>query len=167
MTKRPWVLVVMIALLGAAAWTWWPHGTSRDERVAVANRVWIERLPASDRDAVDALIVIDDEDNDLAAGVFQRSSVWQGRYEIFTFERDGDRLALTFPQTGTHETVQARARRCNERGMDYCLELTGSSRGVTRYVSKKGWELGDHDLRAARAHADALVGAAVAGPARP
>jgi hypothetical protein len=164
MTKRPWVLVVMISLVAAAAWTWWERGSrDRDERVSVANRVWIERMPANDRDAIDTLLLIDDDDADLAVGLFQRSSVWQGSFEIFTFEREGDQLDLHFPQTGQDETVRARARRCNERGMDYCLELTGASRGVTRYVSKKGWEIGEHDLRAARAHADALVERALGG----
>ena len=29
--------------------------------------------------------------------------------------------------------------------MDYCLELTGTNRGVKKYYSRKGWEIdGNH-----------------------
>ena len=38
--------------------------------------------------------------------------------------------------------MKVRAWPCRERGMDYCLELTGASRGVKRYRSKEGWEIG-------------------------
>ena len=157
MSNRAWVLAGVFTIVGVIGWRW-RHAPSDDGGVTVANRVWIERLPSSDRDPIETLLMIDDADNDLAVGLFQRSSVWIGSFEVFTFRQDGDRLALTFPQMDEHEVVRARARRCNERGMDYCLELTGSSRGIARYVSKKGWEIGEHDLPSAQAHARALIG---------
>lgn len=160
MSKRAWVLAVVFTIVGVAGWRW-RHATTHDDGgVTVTNRVWIERLPSSDRDPIETLLMIDDADNDLAVGAFQKSSAWRGAFEVFLFERDGDTLELTFPQTDEHEHVRARARRCNERGMDYCLEVTGSSRGIARYVSKKGWEIGEHDLPSAQAHARALLGAA-------
>jgi hypothetical protein len=42
--------------------------------------------------------------------------------------------------------------------MDYCLELSGASRGVKRYYSRKGFEIGaSASVEDARALVDALV----------
>ena len=65
-----------------------------------------------------------------------------GTYEVFTHKANGDRLRVVYPQSNDSETVKVRAWPCRERGMDYCLELTGASRGVKRYRSKEGWEIG-------------------------
>ena len=40
------------------------------------------------------------------------------------------------------ENVKVRAWTCGEDDMDYCLELSGASRGVKRYHSQDGWEIG-------------------------
>ena len=40
------------------------------------------------------------------------------------------------------EKLTVDARPCRDNGMDFCLDVTGSSRGVKRYYSKKGWEIG-------------------------
>jgi len=84
-----------------------------------------------------------------AVGLFQATSQWRGAFEAFRYEASGGELRLVFPQTGDRETVRAKARRCSEGGMDFCLELDGASRGVKRYYSREGWEIrGSHDLDA-------------------
>ena len=75
-------------------------------------------------------------------GVFQSASQFKGDYELFTYQVSGDVLRLVYPQTDDKEKVKARAWACREDGMDYCLELKGASRGVRRYRSKRGWEIG-------------------------
>ena len=47
-----------------------------------------------------------------------------------------------FPHTGDRETVRWLARKCDERGMDFCLDLEGASHGVKHYYSLEGWEIG-------------------------
>jgi hypothetical protein len=157
MTKRVG-LVIGIAVVGFLTWrSLEPAHPRHDAEVRVDGRFWIERVPASDRDAIDSLLMIDDADSDLAIGIFARASAWRGAHELFLFEADGDRLQLEFPQTGDHETVRARAYRCTSGDMDYCLELSGNSRGVARYVSREGWE-----IDAATAHDPAALEAATA-----
>ena len=76
-------------------------------------------------------------------GVFQAASRWKGEFELFRYEKHGDELRVVFPQTGTRDRVKARATECNRGGMDYCLELEGSSRGVKKYYSREGWDIGN------------------------
>ena len=47
-----------------------------------------------------------------------------------------------YPQSGDKERITAKARPCDDRDMDYCLELDGGSHGVKKYYSRKGWEIG-------------------------
>jgi hypothetical protein len=76
---------------------------------------------------------------------------------LLRYEGSGGELRLVFPQTGDRETVRAKARRCDEGGMDFCLELDGASRGVKRYYSREGWEIGgNHDLDAIARRLDAV-----------
>jgi hypothetical protein len=42
--------------------------------------------------------------------------------------------------------------------MSYCLELTGSRRGVQRYRSRKGWELeSSADVEQARGRVESML----------
>jgi hypothetical protein len=75
-------------------------------------------------------------------GGFHAGSQWKGSYEFFRYKVSGDQLRVTYLQTNEQETIKVRAWECKERGMDYCLELRGASRGVKRYRSKTGWEIG-------------------------
>jgi hypothetical protein len=70
---------------------------------------------------------------------------------------DGFHPILRWHRTGDRETVRAKAWRCNDGGMDFCLELDGASRGVKRYFSREGWEIGgNHDLDAIARQLDAV-----------
>jgi hypothetical protein len=143
MNKR-WLWVVVASVIAVAAWRWHrgggdaapPHGDP-----LVMDRLWVDHLPRNDRDTINVFIVIDDE----SMGVFQAMSAWHGVFDIFRFEAEGDQLRLVFPQDGSREQVRARARKCDEGAMDYCLELSGNAHGVKRYYSQKGWEIGAHE----------------------
>ena len=50
-----------------------------------------------------------------------------------------------FPHTGTKLQLTAKARRCDEGDMDYCLDVEGADRGPKRYYSRKGWEIDSVD----------------------
>lgn len=118
----------------------------------VLDRIWIDHLPRNDKDVFQVFLAITEQ----PFGVFQASSQWKGAYEIFRYEAHGDELRIIYPQTNDREKVKAKARRCSENKMDYCLEIEGSSRGVKKYYSQKGWEI-DGELAAARDQVDALV----------
>jgi hypothetical protein len=114
-----------------------PPAPQHDKNL-VTDRLWIDHLPRGERDVVQIFIAITEE----PFGVFQAASRWKGEFELFRYERHGDEYRMVFPQTGTRDRVHVKATECNRGGMDYCLEIEGASRGVKRYYSREGWEVG-------------------------
>ncbi len=134
---------MIAALAGVAYGGWrWQHAEpgSADGKL-LRDRIWVDHMPRGERDMVNILVVMSEQ----PVGVFNATSVWKGSYEGFRYEQSGDELRLVFPQTGDRDRVRVRARRCKEQGMDYCLDVEGSSRGVKRYYSREGWEIGEPD----------------------
>ena len=134
--KKPLVIVGVLAVAALALKLW---SGAASEPSLVFNRIWLDHLPRSEKDTVNVFAALTRRES---LGLFQTATRWRGSYELFRHESIGGELRIVFPQTGEKETVRARAWNCKEREMDYCLELTGSSRGVRRYQSRKGWELG-------------------------
>jgi hypothetical protein len=134
------VLVAVLAVIGGLGvyrWKSAPKAEATDAKL-VTDRIWIDHMPRNDRDTINVFAALTEQ----PVGVFQAASQWKGAYELFRYEAHGDEMRLVFPQTGDREKITAKARRCSERGMDFCLELDGASRGVKRYYSRKGWEVG-------------------------
>jgi hypothetical protein len=156
----------MNKLIGAAAvigcviagWQLLGRGDSPADRAddqLVLDRIWIDHMPAHDRDTVRVFVAITDE----PFGVFQAASAWQGNYEVFRYEAHGGELRVVYPQSGARERVRARASACSAPGFDYCLELAGTTRGVARYYSREEWVVGSARTPAALAARAAEVGA--------
>jgi hypothetical protein len=160
--KKGLVLVGTI-VAGALAIKLWIGGGVGDsapsEPRLIFNRIWLDRLPGNERDTINGFGAVTRE----SVGMFQSASRWKGAYELFRYDARGAELRVVYPQTGETETLRARAWTCKEAVMDYCLELAGSSRGVKRYHSRKGWELG---AAAAAEDVRARIDAAVAAPIR-
>ena len=132
------LVLVVVSAVGVGAWRW--HSTSAvstSDAKLVQDRIWVDHVPKNDRDVFNVFLALTEQ----PFGIFQQTSAWKGSHEIFRYEANDGELRLVFPQNGDKETVRAKARTCNEGGMDYCLELSGSSRGVKRYYSRKGWEI--------------------------
>jgi hypothetical protein len=135
-------LLLIMGLMAAGAWAagrWMGTGGEAEvsEPELAFDRIWIDRIPTRPKDDFHVFVAATQE----PLGVFQAGSQWKGTYEVFSHEERGDELRLTFLQTGDREKAKIRAWRCSEGGMHYCLELTGSSRGVKRYQSQRGWEI--------------------------
>lgn len=131
------LLVLVVAVAGGASW-WLRGDASTSDAKLVTDRIWVDHLPKNDRDTINVFAVLTQE----PVGVFQAASVWKGSYEVFRYEMHDGELRAVYPQTGDKDRMRVRARRCNEAGMDYCLEVSGASRGVKRYYSREGWEIG-------------------------
>jgi hypothetical protein len=133
--------LLLVALVAAAAIAWWRWPSSEPARGGQAlfyDRIWIDHLPRGETDAVQIFAALRRE----PLGVFQETTRWKGSFEIFIHEPRGDGEAVfTFPQRRDRERTRYSATACNARGFEFCLELRGSSRGVRRYYSKKGWEI--------------------------
>jgi hypothetical protein len=157
--KKALLVTVLLATATYAGWRWvgGSSGDATDGNQLALDRIWLDHIPVNDRDTVQVFAALTEE----PVGIFQAASQWRGAYELFRYQGRGDKLDVVFPQTRERENVQTRATRCNDSGMDYCLELSGTSRGVKRYYSRKGWEIGGAKTADDIAHrVDAIVDAA-------
>ena len=137
--------IFVAALLAGCSGDRAPVG-KRDAEL-VTNRLWVDHIPRNDRDMAQVFAAITEE----PLGVFQAASQWKRQAELFRYEAHGEEFRLVFPQNGDREKVVMKASRCNEAGMDYCLEVRGASRGVKQYYSRKGWEIDSmSELQSAR-----------------
>jgi hypothetical protein len=128
--------LVAVGVLALVMWRVGSNGVVLDPGL-VFDRIWIDRLPSKPTDTGNGFAAITRQ----PLGIFQASSQYKGSYEIFTYKPNGDALQVVYPQTNEKEKVKVRAWKCKERDMDYCLEVSGSTRGVTRYRSRRGWEI--------------------------
>lgn len=157
-------LVLLVVLGGAAAGAWSlvgddaPSGAEAAEsHRLVMDRLWLDHVPTSERDTVNVFAMLSEH----SVGIFDSSSAWRGQYELFRFEANGGEVRLHYPQTDKRETVRAKAERCSEGGMDYCLKLTGASNGVKKYYSREGWEIGGAAQPDAVKQIEARINAAI------
>lgn len=143
--KKQLLALVLLGTVSYGGYRWLasddtPAQTAvKDGEQLVLDRIWISHIPKNERDTINVFAAISEE----PFGVFQAASQWKGAYELFHYEARGNELKVVFPQNNDRETVKHTAKRCSENGMDFCLELSGGSRGVKRYYSRKGWEI-DH-----------------------
>ena len=148
MMKKALFAVVAVSVAGYGVYRWADDPAPREEASLVTNRIWLDHIPRNDRDVIEVFAAITDE----PLGIFQATSMWKGHFEMFRYESHGDEFRILYPQNGERESVTMKATRCNQSGMDYCLEVSGSSRGVKQYYSRKGWEIDSvHDLASMRA----------------
>jgi hypothetical protein len=139
-----------VAAAGYGAWHFRGQTEPTKDNELVRDRFWVDHLPRNEREPIQTFVILKEQ----GAGLFNNASMWRGSYELFRYEMQGSQIRMEFPQTGDRETARAQATRCNERGMDFCLKLEGSSRGAKQYYSKKGWEV--RSLDDARAKLDAI-----------
>ena len=144
-------LLVLAALSAAGYAVWHGHGQTTTDREILRDRIWIDHLPRSEREPIQTFVILKDN----PGGAFNSASMWKGTYELFRYEMQGRQIRMDFPQTGDRDNVRVEASKCRENGMDYCLTIEGSSRGVKRYYSREGWEI--RSLDEARAKLDTLA----------
>ncbi|HEY4238394.1 MAG TPA: hypothetical protein VGM88_01190 [Kofleriaceae bacterium] len=137
--------ILLVAGAAVGAYKWHASSTAPAHGVSAADRVWIDHLPQNGKEKVQAFVMV----SEASMGVFDRSSQWEGAYQLFRFEQNGQDIRAMFPQSGKGERWIAETTECAKNGFDYCLHLTGASQGVQNYYSKKGWEVRGGDADAA------------------
>ncbi len=135
MKKSGLTLLLLLALGGLGA-----RSVLRDrpDPKLLFDRIWIDHEPREQHERFQALFVM----GDRPFGNFGAQATWTGQWEAFHYHvvpREDGVLDLLFGATGERQRVRYSARRCSEKGFDLCLEISGSSRGVQRYYSKKQW----------------------------
>ena len=133
---------VLLGAAAAAIGVWLAHGAWRSHVESssklLLNRIWLDRLPTKETEPAEVFVALEQE----PIGLFQRASRWEGGWAMFKYElRGDDEIELAFPQDGSKHKARYKARACNEKGFDYCLEIEGAPRGAKKYVSKKEWEI--------------------------
>ena len=128
--------------------------TSLDDSKLALDRIWIDHMPRSEKDMIQVFAAVSEDE----FGVFQHTSAWKGAFELFRFNWKGDAIHALYPQDNSREKITVKATRCNEGQMDYCMEVSGTSRGVKKYYSRKGWEIdGAHSVKDLEVKTDALA----------
>jgi hypothetical protein len=111
------------------------HSHHHATKPLAQDRIWIDHMPRGERDTINVFVLFSEQ----PVGAFQATSMWKGQFEAFRFEQSGDEIRAVYPQTGDKEKLRVSARACSEKGMDYCLELDGGTRGVKKYYSREEW----------------------------
>lgn len=157
--KKALLVMAVVSTAAFATYKLTRSDTSRDSGVVKADasltqdRIWIDHLPRNDRDTFQIFLALTEE----PVGIFQAASQWAGQYEIFRYEMNGSEIRFVFPQNGDREKATANARECRDHGHDYCLDLSGTKRGVKKYYSRKGWEIDGLTTEQAKAKADQII----------
>jgi len=137
--KKALLLLLLFLLLLWLLWRWWNAGAAvaTDEGARLAfDRAWMDHRPRSPSERWQSFWIISQH----PVGGFNAGTFWKGGWERFQYRRAGDgRLDAIFQND--RERISYRAWRCDTDGFDFCLEIGGSSRGVKRYYSQRGWEI--------------------------
>ena len=152
--KKLVLLVILGTVATASVWSWKraSEPVATDNRL-FADRIWIDHIPRNERDTINVFAAISEH----SVGVFQATSQWRGSFEAFRYEANAGDLRIVYPQTGDREKARVKARRCDDGQMDFCLEIDGATRGVKKYYSREGWEIGQaHDLDAVKQRVETL-----------
>jgi hypothetical protein len=151
------LLLLLLLILGAyLLWRWWRGDSAETTRgqELFYDRIWVDHLPKSDTDTFQIMAAVTEQ----PMGVFQQTSRWKGQFELFRYDARGDgQMEIVYPQTGTREKVRYRAWKCSEQSFDFCLQIDGASRGIKKYYSLEGMEIGTHTLTEAQSRAQRLL----------
>lgn len=142
------ITLVSTILLLATAWYCWPNSDDESTRVSdgameqlLVNRIWIDKIPTTERDKIDVFVMIDDPQ----IGAFSKSSSFEGEWAMFEWDlSEGFRLRML--QTDTNHKLKAMVMKDPKRcaPFDYCLKLRGAPKGVKKYGSMEDWIIPNH-----------------------
>ncbi len=108
---------------------------------AVLGRVWFDRYPDKATDEVQVWIWFGG-----GVGIHETGSYFRMNYDVFEFERQGDKLSMVYLQDRKTAETRIKVSSCTEKApFDLCLDLTDALGGRTRYYG-----FGDLDDMASR-----------------
>lgn len=142
----------------AAGIALWPCDQAETGAAAnLANQVWIDKVPASDRDLITHMLLLD-HPRARHLGVVGRSSQWRHNLELMRWSREGKKLELLFPQDRHRARLKVRTWECAGEApspFELCMELSSGDRKMTLY-SRHEWVVEPHSEDALAESVDAL-----------
>ncbi len=142
-------LALTLSLVAVAVGAWRLLRTDRPDTKLLFDRYWVDHMPRDPKEKFQAVFV----SGEYPVGNFATRTAWTGQWEGFHYHivpREEGTFDIILPVTNEQQRVKFTARRCNENGFNYCLEISGCSRGVKKYYSKKEWDRKGAALDAAR-----------------
>ena len=141
MVRRMKKILVVLALV-AVVWGLFRLSNNDSDLVETSsvdavNRIWVERIPADNRDKFHAFVLV--EDRDVTGGAFVLSSAFEGDFSVFEWTRSDARFDIKMMQTGRTHALTTRVTDQGCAPFDHCLEVQGAPRGSARYGSMREW----------------------------
>lgn len=135
----------LVALvLGAMALGLWinDRDPAPDTRYLL-NRLWVERVPKTERDQVHYFVAIEESER---VGTVALASQWRVHADNFRFKLKGKQLDLDFPQERKLASFQAKTEKCSApQPFTLCLDLVGKDGRRVRFYSREDWNLDDKE----------------------
>lgn len=144
--RRPFVALALLASLAlapvaggvallAGAWGGAEEAPAGSPRL-ILGRVWFDKYPEKRTEDVKILIFLAG-----GIGIYESGSAYRSSFDLFEFERQGDKVSLTFLHDRKSAETRFTVAACDERPpFDLCLDLADSPRGPKRYYG-----FGDED----------------------
>jgi hypothetical protein len=129
-------LIVLLALAGGVGWRARTHD-SADSKL-IFDRFWVDHEPRAKHETFLAMWVMSEH----PVGRFVTRTIWTGQWEEFHYHlrpRQDGSMDLLFGNSDERQRLNWKVRACRENGFDYCLDVSGTSRGTAHYYSKKAW----------------------------
>ena len=125
-TKGKLALVLCLGVAGYAVYRFvGGMGKADGDPNLVTDRVWLEKEPEKPTDYVHGFFVAR-----RGVSLFSRASQYDFRFELETYKREGNKLSLTFPQTGRKVDVTYTVKECSDLPpFDLCLDLSDNPWG--------------------------------------
>jgi hypothetical protein len=136
--KKLALTFTVVIVLGGLGWR--ARHTDAPDPALLFHQFWIDHEPRDENEKFALLFV----NADHPFGHFGTRTMWTAQLEFFHYHivpREAGVIDLLFGATRERQRVRYTARPCHERGFDFCLDISGSSRGVKRYYSKKEWRV--------------------------
>ena len=96
---------------------------------ALLDRAWFSELPEDELASFDAWVFLSS-----GVGIHHAGSSYRFTMDTFEFERQGERVELTYLQDGATASTDFTVSRCSELPpFDLCLDLADAPRGPSRY----------------------------------
>jgi hypothetical protein len=138
------IALVSTALAGLGGCT----PSSDEDPALLVGRVWIDSRQEKPTDYMQAAYFRP------AWGLFQRASTYDVHLERFDYQRQGQTLQLTFPQSGKKAEITFTITPCKTLpSFDLCLDLSDNPwGGAKHYFGRRQQDEDDATLRELRAH---------------
>lgn len=152
MTRRAIFLVLAVSLVSLLSGGCRKEPSKRRAEVAVPpdeaaelliNRNWLDVWPKEESDRLHVYRFVPS----MGGGVFQDRTLFEGHFELFRYQVDGEHLTIDWPHSKSEDRMVFRVSRVDGPApFDLKLELSTTSRGPRTYYGRSSETSADFGL---------------------